>query len=375
MRSSKSCALANASTWEFKASEAVTRLDLCLRLKAQLLPTSDFIVDIGGTLGRDFLNYVHRRPIVTTHTLVVATQHAVGRPQRKDDVAAVRAVVVAADAVSFGRSQSVEGHRGGRLALRDASPPTVAEPPEHHQGDDDDQEEDGTSDEDPEEDSLRLRSAVAAWGCCGSGLWTRVCQCKEEGRKHEANRVTKTFLLWPKTYQKKTCYYCVVALHSASWGQQAHSFLDVVMMDCLVTQMLCSNLKANKACEKAQKLYEELVQRDQKRSKYSTIYVQIFFRAGQLTLCLQLPHGLRWCFLPYKRWGRYNPGWPPGGLREQNQHPSILVNVNLAWGAFNISTVTKFNIIFVFQCIFQADKVANWRRTTTTCSSEPLRGA
>lgn len=216
VRSTKPCALA-------KASEALTRL--FLRLNAQLLPTSDFIVDIGGTLGCYFLNYVHRRPIVTTHTLVMTTQHAVGRPQRKDDVAAVRAVVVAADAVSLGRSQSVEGHRGRRLTLRDASPPPVAEPPEHNQGDYDDQEEDGTSDEDPQQHSLRLRSAVAACGCCGSSFWTCVCQCKEEGREHEANQVTKTFLLWPKRLsrlmiKKNPCCSCVVALHSPSWGSR-----------------------------------------------------------------------------------------------------------------------------------------------------------
>lgn len=106
----------------------------------QLLPTSDFIVDIGWTLGRYFLNNVHWRPVVTTHTLVMATQHALRGPQGKDDVAAVRAVVVTADAVPLGRCQSVEGHRGRRLALRDSAPPTAAEPPEHNQGDRDDQE-------------------------------------------------------------------------------------------------------------------------------------------------------------------------------------------------------------------------------------------
>lgn len=101
----------------------------------------------------------------------MTTQHAVGRPHGKDDVAAVRAVVVAADAVSLGRSQGVEGHRGRRLALWDAAPPTVPEPPEHGQGDYDDQEEDRTGDGDPQEHSLRLRSAaVAACGCCGFGL-------------------------------------------------------------------------------------------------------------------------------------------------------------------------------------------------------------
>lgn len=151
-------------THQLESLKHQKRLDLRPGLNAQLLPASDFIVDIGGTLGRYFLNYVHRRPVVTAHTLVMATQHAVGRPQGKDHVAAVRAVVVAADAVPFGRGQSVEGHRGRRLALRDASPPAVAEAPEHHQGDCDDQEEDGTSDEDPQEDSLRLRSSVAACG-------------------------------------------------------------------------------------------------------------------------------------------------------------------------------------------------------------------
>lgn len=113
--------------------------------------TLDFIVDVGGTLGCNFLNYVHRGPVVTAHALVMTAEHAVGGPQRKDDVAAVGAVVFAADAVSLGHSQSVEGHGGRLLAFWDAAPATVL--PQHGQRDYDDQEEDRTTGENPQEHS------------------------------------------------------------------------------------------------------------------------------------------------------------------------------------------------------------------------------
>lgn len=76
-----------------------------------------------------FLNYVHRGPVVAANALVMAADHAVRSPQREDHIAAVGAIVVAAEAVPLGRSQRVEGN-GSRLAgFWDTATPVV--PPEH----------------------------------------------------------------------------------------------------------------------------------------------------------------------------------------------------------------------------------------------------
>lgn len=117
----------------------------------------DFVVDVGGTLGHYLLNYVHRGPVVTAHALKVTADHAVGSPQRKDDVAAVRAVVVAADAVPFRHAQSVEGHGGGLLPIWDAA--TVTVPPQHSQQNYDDHEQDHTARDNPHEESC-LRAHI-----------------------------------------------------------------------------------------------------------------------------------------------------------------------------------------------------------------------
>lgn len=63
----------------------------------------DFVVDVGGTLGHYLLNYVHWGSVFA-RTLIMTADHAFRRPQRKDNIAAVRAVVVAADAVPLRRS-------------------------------------------------------------------------------------------------------------------------------------------------------------------------------------------------------------------------------------------------------------------------------
>lgn len=65
---------------------------------------SDFIVDVCRTLRRHLLNYVDRVPIIATDLLVVRAEDAVSSPERDDDVAGLRAVIVPA-AASFGRGQ------------------------------------------------------------------------------------------------------------------------------------------------------------------------------------------------------------------------------------------------------------------------------
>lgn len=92
----------------------------------------------------------------------MTADHAVRSPQRKDGVAAVRAVVVAADAVPLRHSQSVEGHGGRLLAIWDTVVATI--PPQHNQQNYDDQKEDHAARENPHEQSW-LR-ATAATGVC-----------------------------------------------------------------------------------------------------------------------------------------------------------------------------------------------------------------
>lgn len=54
-----------------------------------VIKTLNFVVDVGGSLRRYLLNYVHRGAIVGANTLIVTTDHAVRSPQRKNNVAAV----------------------------------------------------------------------------------------------------------------------------------------------------------------------------------------------------------------------------------------------------------------------------------------------
>lgn len=138
--------------------------------------TLDFVVDVGGALGRYLLNYVHRGPVVPAHTLKVSTDHALRSPQREGNIAAVWAVVVAADAVPLWHSQSVEWHGGGLLAFWDTVTATV--PPEQSQQSYDDQEEDHRSRDNPDEQSW-LR-ATAATGVCRPCFWAHVCKIIKE---------------------------------------------------------------------------------------------------------------------------------------------------------------------------------------------------
>lgn len=113
-----------------------------------ILQKLDFVVDISGTLWRYLLNDVHRGPVIAAHTLIVTTDHALRGPQRKDNIAAVWAIVVTADAVPLWHIQSVKWHRGRLLALWDAV--TVVVPPEKGQHSYDDQEDDHTARDNPD---------------------------------------------------------------------------------------------------------------------------------------------------------------------------------------------------------------------------------
>lgn len=57
---------------------------------------SDFVVDVSRTLRRHLLNYVDRVSVVTADLLVVRAEDAVSSPERDDDVAGLRAVIVPA---------------------------------------------------------------------------------------------------------------------------------------------------------------------------------------------------------------------------------------------------------------------------------------
>lgn len=104
---------------------------------------SYFVVDVSGTLRRHLLDYVDRVSIVPADLLVVRAVGRVGRPQRDDDVAGFRAIVIGAgDAASAASFRAGQGGQGqwrvvGVRVLGMAS--SVA----HHADDGSDQQEEG----------------------------------------------------------------------------------------------------------------------------------------------------------------------------------------------------------------------------------------
>ncbi|KAA8595807.1 hypothetical protein FQN60_011098 [Etheostoma spectabile] len=95
----------------------------------------------------------------------MTADHAVRGSQRKDNITAVRGIVVAADAVPLCHGQSVEGNGGRLLSVWDAAMGTV--PPQYDQQNYDDQKEDRTATDNPHEQS-RLRVTATA---NATGLW------------------------------------------------------------------------------------------------------------------------------------------------------------------------------------------------------------
>lgn len=66
---------------------------------------SDFVVDISGALRRHLLNYVDRVAVVAADLLVVRAEDAVSSPERDDDVAGLRTVIVPTTSAPFGGGQ------------------------------------------------------------------------------------------------------------------------------------------------------------------------------------------------------------------------------------------------------------------------------
>lgn len=120
------------------------------------------VVQIGGRrCGRDLLNYEHRCRIIAAHAFVVMTHHAVRALQGKHQVAAVRAVVVAADAVPLWHS--AQRHGGSVLAHWDTALASV--PPQPDKSCYHDENHDHTAREHPREPEFSSRAT--AGGC----LW------------------------------------------------------------------------------------------------------------------------------------------------------------------------------------------------------------
>lgn len=74
-----------------------------LKCPKKACPFSHFIIDVCWALRRHFLYDVNRVSVIAAHFLVMWAEDAVSSPQRDDDVAWLRAVVVAAAAAPLGR--------------------------------------------------------------------------------------------------------------------------------------------------------------------------------------------------------------------------------------------------------------------------------
>lgn len=111
---------------------------------------SDFVIDVRWTLRGHLLDYVDRMPVVSADLLVVRAEDAIGSPERYDDVAGLRAVVVAPGDAAFGRGQRAERERGGVLRrVLPVPPPVLEQQQDEH---DDDDEEDDTARRDAHHD-------------------------------------------------------------------------------------------------------------------------------------------------------------------------------------------------------------------------------
>lgn len=111
-------------------------------------PASDLVIDVGRALRGHLLNYVDRVAIVAADLLVVRAEDAVSSPERDDDVAGLRAVIVPAAAAPFGRGQGAERQRGCVLRRVLAVPPPVLEQKKNQHDDDDDEDDAARSDAD-----------------------------------------------------------------------------------------------------------------------------------------------------------------------------------------------------------------------------------
>lgn len=104
------------------------------------------------------MHYVDRMPVVAADLLVVRAEDAIGSPERYDDVAGLRAVVVAPRDAALGRGQGAEGERGGVLRGVLPVPPPVLEQ-QQDQHDDDDEEDDAARRDADHDGHLRAHGA------------------------------------------------------------------------------------------------------------------------------------------------------------------------------------------------------------------------
>lgn len=67
--------------------------------------SSHFVIDVGRALRWHLLNYVDRMAIVTADLLVMRAEDTVSSPERDDDVARLRAVIVPTASAPLWRGQ------------------------------------------------------------------------------------------------------------------------------------------------------------------------------------------------------------------------------------------------------------------------------
>ncbi len=190
------------------AAHAKTKIPLCssssLAFKSS---TSDFVVDVGRALRGHLLNYVDRVAVVAADLLVVRAEDAVSSPERDDDVAGLRAIIVPTASAPLGRGQGAEGQRGCMLRRVLAMPPPVLEQ-QQHQHDDDDDENDAARSDANEDGDLRANDAgglptvvvIGAFSVCYT--WTQT--------EAEVSMMTRLASVQPKvTFQLYCMMYSV----------------------------------------------------------------------------------------------------------------------------------------------------------------------
>lgn len=155
--------------------------------------SSDFVIDVGRTLRRHLLNDVDWVAVVAADLLVVRAEDAVSSPERDDDVAGLRAVIVPAAAAPFGRGQGAQGQRGRVLRRVLAVPPPVLEEQQDQHDDDDDENDAARSDAHEDghlgaDDAGRLAAVVVVVALSGRHTW------KTEGSRSECKDRTSAWV-------------------------------------------------------------------------------------------------------------------------------------------------------------------------------------
>jgi len=108
--------------------------------------SSDLVINVGRALRRHLLNDVDRVAVVAADFLVVWAEDAVSSPERDDDVAGLRAIIVPASSAPLGRGQRAQRQRRRVLRRVLAVPPAVLEQQQDQHDDDDDEDDAARSD-------------------------------------------------------------------------------------------------------------------------------------------------------------------------------------------------------------------------------------